>query len=68
MSRPLIPSAALLWGLHLAILNPVIALLLVALYDATAAEVGWVIAADRRWPWSCWEVRRVSRRPHCSRI
>ena len=40
----LIPSAALLWGLQFAFLNPALALLLVALFDANAAEVGWVLA------------------------
>jgi MFS transporter, SET family, sugar efflux transporter len=34
----------LLWGLQFAFLNPALALLLVALFDATAAEVGWVLA------------------------
>jgi MFS transporter, SET family, sugar efflux transporter len=43
LKRLLIPSAALLWGLQFAFLNPALALLLVAL-DATAAEVGWVLA------------------------
>jgi MFS transporter, SET family, sugar efflux transporter len=37
-------SAPLLWGLQFAFLNPALALLLVALFDATAAEVGWVLA------------------------
>lgn len=45
MKRLLVPSTALLWGLQFALLNPALALLLVALYDATAAEVGWVLAA-----------------------
>lgn len=40
----LVPSAALLWGLQSAFLTPVIALLLVSLYDADAAQVGWVVA------------------------
>ncbi|CAL8969576.1 Sugar efflux transporter A [Propionicimonas sp. T2.31MG-18] len=35
---------ALLWGLQLAVLAPVLALLLVSLYGATATEVGWVLA------------------------
>ncbi|MFT4052224.1 MAG: MFS transporter [Microbacterium sp.] len=35
----------LFWGLQFAFLNPVLALLLVALYQATPAEVGWVLAA-----------------------
>jgi SET family sugar efflux transporter-like MFS transporter len=44
VKRLLIPSAALLWGLQFAFLNPAIALLLVALFGATAAQVGWVLA------------------------
>jgi SET family sugar efflux transporter-like MFS transporter len=40
----LIPSTALLWGLQFAFLNPALALILVALYDATPAQVGWVLA------------------------
>ena len=44
MKRLLVPSAALLWGLQFAFLNPALALLLVALFDATAGEVGWVLA------------------------
>src|SRR5215216_4805466 len=44
LKRLLIPSAALLWGLQFAFLNPALALLLVVLFDATAAEVGWVLA------------------------
>jgi MFS transporter, SET family, sugar efflux transporter len=42
--RLLVPSAALLWGLQFAFLNPALGLLLVALYDATPGEVGWVLA------------------------
>lgn len=42
--RLLVPSAALLWGLQFALLNPALALLLVALYDADAAQVGLVLA------------------------
>lgn len=45
MRRLLVPSAALLWGLQFAVLNPALALLLVALYDASAGDVGWVLAA-----------------------
>lgn len=37
-------SAALCWGLQFALLNPVLALLLVGLYDAGPADVGWVLA------------------------
>jgi MFS transporter, SET family, sugar efflux transporter len=44
MRRVLVPSAALLWGLQFAFLNPALALLLVTLFHATAAEVGWVLA------------------------
>lgn len=44
MNRLLIPSAALLWGLQLAFLSPTLALILVTLFDATAGEVGWVLA------------------------
>ncbi|UKA61262.1 MFS transporter [Arthrobacter sp. FW306-04-A] len=44
MKRLLVPSAALLWGLQFAFLNPALALLLVALFDATPAQVGWVLA------------------------
>ena len=36
-------SAALCWGLQFALLNPVLALLLVGLYDAGPADVGWVL-------------------------
>ena len=43
--RALITSAALLWGLQFAFLNPTIGLLLVALYDATPGQVGWSLAA-----------------------
>ena len=43
MKRILIPSAALLWGLQFAFINPALALLLVTLFDATPAEVGWVL-------------------------
>jgi SET family sugar efflux transporter-like MFS transporter len=37
-------SATLFWGLQFAFLNPALVLLLVALYDASAADVGWVLA------------------------
>ena len=43
--RTLIPVAALLWGLQFAFLNPSIGLLLASLYDASAAQVGWALAA-----------------------
>jgi MFS transporter, SET family, sugar efflux transporter len=42
--RLLVPSSALLWGLQLAFLSPALALILVNLYGATTAEVGWVLA------------------------
>ena len=44
LERLLVPSAALLWGLQFAFLNPALALLLVSLLDASAGEVGWVLA------------------------
>lgn len=44
MNRLLVPSSALLWGLQLAFLSPALALILVELYGATTAEVGWVLA------------------------
>ena len=44
MKRLLTSSSALLWGLQFAFLNPVLALLLVTLFDATSADVGWVLA------------------------
>jgi SET family sugar efflux transporter-like MFS transporter len=39
-----VPSAALLWGLQFAFLNPALALLLVTLFEATATQVGTVLA------------------------
>jgi SET family sugar efflux transporter-like MFS transporter len=44
VKRLLVPSTALLWGLQIAFLNPALALILVSLYDASTAEVGWVLA------------------------
>ena len=44
LNRMLVPSSALLWGLQLAFLSPALALILVNLYGATTAEVGWVLA------------------------
>jgi SET family sugar efflux transporter-like MFS transporter len=44
VKRLLVPSAALLWGLQLAFLSPALALVLVTLFDATTAEVGWVLS------------------------
>jgi MFS family permease len=43
VKRLLVPSAALLWGLQIAFLIPTLALILVTLYDASTAEVGWVL-------------------------
>ena len=43
LRRLLTPSAALLWGLQYAFLNPALALILVSVYGATASEVGWVL-------------------------
>ncbi|MDM7885625.1 MFS transporter [Curtobacterium sp. RHCKG23] len=37
------PVAAWFWALQFAVLNPLLAVLLVSLYDATPAEVGWVL-------------------------
>jgi SET family sugar efflux transporter-like MFS transporter len=44
VKRLLVPTAALLWGFQFAFLIPSMALILVTLFDATAAEVGWVLA------------------------
>jgi SET family sugar efflux transporter-like MFS transporter len=43
VKRLLVPSSALLWGLQLAFLSPALALILVNLYGATTAQVGWVL-------------------------
>lgn len=43
MSRLFASSSALFWGLKAAFLNPVLALLLVSLFNATPLEVGWVL-------------------------
>lgn len=43
MNKLLVPSSALLWGLQLAFLSPALALILVNLYGATTAEVGWLL-------------------------
>ncbi|WP_182067196.1 MFS transporter [Curtobacterium sp. ME12] len=37
------PVAAWFWALQFAVLNPLLAVLLVALYSATPTEVGWVL-------------------------
>jgi SET family sugar efflux transporter-like MFS transporter len=42
--RLLVPSAALLWGLQFAFLNPALALLLVTLFNATPGQIGTVLA------------------------
>jgi MFS transporter, SET family, sugar efflux transporter len=44
VKRLLVPSAALLWGLQIAFLIPTLALILVTLYGASTAEVGWILA------------------------
>ena len=44
LRRLLVPSAALLWGLQFALLNPVLAVLLVSVFDASPAQVGGVLA------------------------
>ena len=44
MNRFLVSASALLWGFQFAFLSPVLALLLVTLYGATPADVGWVLA------------------------
>ncbi len=46
MKRLLVPSSALLWGLQMAFLSPALALILVSLYGATTAQVGWVLSID----------------------
>jgi SET family sugar efflux transporter-like MFS transporter len=43
MRRVFSSSSALFWGLQGAFLNPVLALLLVSLFNATPLEVGWVL-------------------------
>lgn len=42
--RLLVPSVALLWGLQVSFLSPVLALLLVSLFHATPGQVGGVLA------------------------
>jgi SET family sugar efflux transporter-like MFS transporter len=44
VKRLLVPTSALLWGLQLAFLSPALALILVNLYGASTAEVGWVLS------------------------
>ena len=43
-ARLLVPSSALLWGLHFALLSPALAIILAALYDASTADIGWSLA------------------------
>jgi MFS transporter, SET family, sugar efflux transporter len=70
VKRLLVPTSALLWGLQLAFLSPALALILVNLYGASTAEVGWVLSiynasgfiaalllpayADRKNEYRCW--------------
>ena len=42
--KRVLSSSALFWGLQFAFLNPVLALLLVEVYDATPGQVGGVLA------------------------
>ena len=44
MKRLLVPTTALLWGLQAAFLSPALALILVSLFGASTAEVGWVLS------------------------
>ena len=44
MNRLLVPSSALLWGLQASFLSPALALIMVSLYGASTAEVGWVLS------------------------
>lgn len=41
----LAPTSAMMWGLQFAFLNPVLGLLLIGLYQATASQVGLILAA-----------------------
>jgi MFS transporter, SET family, sugar efflux transporter len=43
-ARLLVPSSALLWGLHYALLSPSLAIILATLYDASTADIGWSLA------------------------
>lgn len=43
-ARLLVPSVALLWGLHSSLLSPALALILATLYDASTADIGWAVA------------------------
>jgi len=44
LARLLVPSSALLWGLHFALLSPALAIILATLYDASTADIGWNLA------------------------
>ncbi|WP_167132880.1 MFS transporter [Paramicrobacterium chengjingii] len=44
VNRSITAVSALLWGFQFAFLNPVLAILLAALYGASIADVGWVLA------------------------
>lgn len=44
MARLLVPSSAVLWGLHSSLLSPALALLLATLFDASTAQIGWSLA------------------------
>lgn len=43
-ARLLVPTSALLWGLHFALLSPALAIILATLYDASTADIGWSLA------------------------
>ncbi|HIY25368.1 MAG TPA: MFS transporter [Candidatus Brachybacterium merdigallinarum] len=42
--RLLVPSAALMWGLHSSLLSPALALILATLYEASTSDIGWSLA------------------------
>ncbi len=44
LARLLVPSSALLWGLHFALLSPALAIILATLYDASTVDIGWSLA------------------------
>lgn len=43
-ARLLVPSSALMWGLHFALLSPALAIILATLYDASTSDIGWSLA------------------------
>ena len=45
VGRALWPTAAWFWALQFAVLNPLLAVLLVALYDATPTQLGLTLGA-----------------------